>query len=444
LKAKKHDIRVRELFRRKLGKAEILPSSSVQTKLMRELAFREFMRFIPSRFNIYYLIGLLAAIVTTGLLVFSGYGNHKSEEPVSTLINSDSVSVTRYLDIPAGSPIVSKPDSGKEVTPKASVSKDQAKIITGSNKEVNQEKTRVVAANIVHAGVIDSFAARALASTMATGEKKLRGFSGEQVSLFIASANSGCVPLKLHFTITARSYDSCHWTFGDGGYSNQKDPEWIYDVDGEYKVVLHLFGHDGSEAVSTEMITVYPKPKARFEISPEKAVLPDDRIHFFNYSSNAVKFKWNFGDGTSSTLFEPDHRYSKYSSYDVSLVVYSESGCFDSLVVRNAFSDSEYLIEFPNAFIPNPGGSTGGIYSSKSDEEAQVFHPVFAGVADYQLKIFSKLGVLIFESNDVNIGWDGYFKGQLCNPGVYIWKIRGTFLNGEPFVNMGDVTLLKN
>ena len=51
---------------------------------------------------------------------------------------------------------------------------------------------------------------------------------------------------------------------------------------------------------------------------------------------------------------------------------------------------------------------------------------------------------MIFESNDINIGWDGYNKGELCEPGVYIWKVRGKFRNGEPFIKMGDVTLLKN
>jgi hypothetical protein len=110
----------------------------------------------------------------------------------------------------------------------------------------------------------------------------------------------------------------------------------------------------------------------------------------------------------------------------------------------NAFTGSEYFIEFPNAFIPNMQGPSGGYYSSKSDEDAQVFHPVSSGVADYQFKVFSKLGILIFESSDINIGWDGYFKGQLCEPGVYIWKVRGNFRNGEPFTRMGDITLLKN
>ena len=132
------------------------------------------------------------------------------------------------------------------------------------------------------------------------------------------------------------------------------------------------------------------------------------------------------------------------ASTTLNLLVSSEYGCSDSLTVINAFSGSEYFIDFPNAFIPNTQGPSGGYYSSKSDEASQVFHPVSSGVSDYQLKIFSKLGMMIFESNDINIGWDGYFKGQLCDPGVYIWKVRGNFRNGEPFTKMGDVTLLKN
>jgi hypothetical protein len=114
------------------------------------------------------------------------------------------------------------------------------------------------------------------------------------------------------------------------------------------------------------------------------------------------------------------------------------------MLVKNAFSGSGCFIDFPNAFIPGSGGPAGGYYSIKSDEAARIFHPSTSGVTDYHLKIFSKLGIPIFESNDINIGWDGYIKGQLCEPGVYIWKVRGTFKNGEPFVKMGDVTLLKD
>jgi PKD repeat protein len=255
---------------------------------------------------------------------------------------------------------------------------------------------------------------------------------------------SGCAPFKVKFSNKLTSFDSCRWSFGDGGSSTQKDPEWIFDVEGEYKVGLEVFSYDGKILSSTATITVHPLPRVHFEISPGNAVIPEDEIRFRNYSTNASRFRWDFGDGHSSDFFEPEHTYSKYSNYNVKLIVWSDWGCSDSLTVVNAFSGSQFFLDFPNAFIPNPQGPTGGYYSSKSDEAAQVFHPSFSGVAEYQLKIFSKLGIPIFESYDVNLGWDGYNKGQLCDPGVYIWKVRGKFRNGEPFIKMGDVTLLQN
>ncbi len=264
---------------------------------MRELALREFVRFIPTRFNIYYLIGLIAAAFTAGLLIFTGNERPNSNGSDSAAIKPDTTIVTMYINIPAGSPIISVPEHAQTGTTKVlskAADKRKNSIIKQPVIKANNRETTT---DIVPAGIKDTFAERAISSMVVASEKKLQGFSGEQQQLFVVSDYSGCVPLKLHFTNEARSYDSCHWTFGDGGYSDQKDPDWIYDVDGEYKVVLQVFGHDGSQSVSTKIITVFPKPKARFEISPEKAILPDDRIHFFNYSSNAVKFRWNFGDG---------------------------------------------------------------------------------------------------------------------------------------------------
>ena len=58
--------------------------------------------------------------------------------------------------------------------------------------------------------------------------------------------------------------------------------------------------------------------------------------------------------GVLLNMFEPLHRYAKSGNYNVRLNVYSEYGCTDSLIVFNAFSGSEFFIDFPNAFIPNP------------------------------------------------------------------------------------------
>ena len=443
MKTKKQDISIRELFRQKLENAEIIPDASVSSKLMRKVARREFLRFNPVRFNIYYLGGILVAGITASLILFSGSDKSGESYPLPVSGEIRKTDSKEYINVPAEQTVMLKSD---ELNSNASESIKNNGIIRPKVKSGNKPAQNIEAwqnNSLTHTGVNSSFADKGLFTQVSPEMNKLKGMLRADEMLFEISATKGCTPLKLQFYNKSNSYDSCIWTFGDGGYSNEKNPEWIFDVEGEYNVVLNVFGTDGLRKTSSAIITVYPKPLARFQITPEKAVLPDDEIRFLNFSADAVKYTWDFGDGNASELFEPLHRYAKFGNYNVGLVVSSEYGCSDSLVVLNAFAGSEYFIDFPNAFIPNPEGPTGGFYSSKSDEAAQVFHPVFSGVSDFQLKIFSKLGILIFESSDINIGWDGYFKGQLCNPGVYVWKVRGNFRNGETFIKMGDLTLLR-
>jgi PKD repeat protein len=440
LKEKKQNMSMRELFSQKLENAEIIPDASVRIKLMRKIGRQEFLRFNPARFNIYYLTGILATVITAIIILSPGSENsgmlippniYEDGRTDSTIIQVDQTVIHKSEKT---EPIVSRPLTGIPVAKP----KDIPVADSVQNLKVRENT------GVTQTGVIISYSKRGLFTETSPEKNLLRGGLKTGTILFETSASEGCTPLKIRFNSKSDSFDSCRWSFGDGGYSNEKNPEWIFDVEGEYKVVLNVFVTDGLKSTSASVVTVYPKPLARFEVASEKAVLREDEISFYNYSTNAIQFKWDFGDGSTSELFEPRHIYSKYGNYNVQLVVTSENGCSDSLTLQNALSGSEYYIDFPNAFIPDIQGPTGGYYSSKSDEVAKVFHPVFSGVSDYQLKIFSKSGILIFESSDINIGWDGYIKDQLSSPGVYIWKVRGNYLNGEPFIKMGDVILLRN
>jgi len=444
VKTKKNNTNLRKLFRQKLENAEVIPGDAVKAELMRKVARQEFSRFNPARLNIYYIAGLLIAGIGIAVLLLSGPINSVNINPTIKSVSSNVTDTDNYIELPVNQPVRREAEKSIRVTDKSkmgnSVSRlKEIKVTEASKVSLDRQNNSFLPVNINK-----SLSKNGLYPEGTSEKQKLR--SGTKPDLFMIEPNTseGCAPFKLRFHNNTAFYDSCRWTFGDGGYSNEKDPEWIFDVEGEYKVVLQIFNHNGQNLSSFATVTIHPKPRAHFEITRVKAVLPDDEIHFLNYSVNAVRFSWNFGDGSTSELFEPAHTYAKFNNYDISLVVYSDWGCSDSLIVSNAFSGSEYFIDFPNAFIPNEQGPTGGYFSTKSDESAQIFHPSYSGVAEYQLKIFSKLGIPIFESVDVNLGWDGYNKGQLCEPGVYIWKVRGKYRNGEPFIKMGDVTLLKN
>ena len=59
------------------------------------------------------------------------------------------------------------------------------------------------------------------------------------------------------------------------------------------------------------------------------------------------------------------------------------------------------------------------------------------------MEIFNRWGVLLFQSNDVEIGWDGYFKGQAASEDVYIFRVTGVLNNGEKFIETGDFLLMR-
>lgn len=113
----------------------------------------------------------------------------------------------------------------------------------------------------------------------------------------------------------------------------------------------------------------------------------------------------------------------------------------DSLFPNNTPTPPQHTIQFPNAFTPNSNGPTNGYYTPGLPNN-DVFHPVYKGVVEYHLSIFNRRGELIFECNDINIGWDGYINNRLAAQGVYVWKARGKYSNGQNFIKAGNVMLI--
>ncbi len=423
-----------ELFRSKLENADAIPSMAVRQRVMKKLAVKEFLHFNPVKFNIYYLGGLIVAGIVAALLLFSDVGSEDVIKPES---------------IPGKPKIISDTiinnEAGREVQNLKGLKfeKRQEPVSRQGARESQEVIKDADKGNILIEPAGDSIDKKDI--TVSITDKNISvDLMKTPLASFKISASDGCTPLKVKFFNKSSLFDSCHWSFGDGGSSSQVNPEWIYDNPGTYLVTLNVYRSSGIFASASDVITVYPRPEARFEVQEPDPSSDNDLLQMINYSTGAVKYRWEFGDGTSSMAFEPTHKYEKLGTYNIKLTVWSEHGCVDTSTFFNITGHTSYYIRFPNAFMPNKYGPTGGLYNATSDAFAHIFHPVAHGVAEYNLKIFTRNGILVFESNDINIGWDGYNKGNLCEPGVYIWKASGTFKNGEAFVKIGDVTLLRS
>ncbi|MBT7826882.1 MAG: T9SS type B sorting domain-containing protein [Bacteroidetes bacterium] len=72
-----------------------------------------------------------------------------------------------------------------------------------------------------------------------------------------------------------------------------------------------------------------------------------------------------------------------------------------------------------------------------------IFTVFTINITDFNLQIFNSWGEKLFESQDINQGWDGSFKGKNCMLGTYYYHITAKGANEETEVKTGNVHLLK-
>ncbi len=256
----------------------------------------------------------------------------------------------------------------------------------------------------------------------------------------------GCRPLTVQFRNLSRFAEAgtYRWSFGQGeGVSTEENPTYTYYEPGQYTVSLEASNSNGiaGRSVKEFSVEVYETPRAAFNLRPQESFL-GEAIYFVNLSIGGENYFWDFGDGNTSTEFEPAHTYEETGVYDVTLIVNSEKGCTDTLRLESAaIVKNGGKVNMPNAFTPStygPGGSDAfGV--GKND----VFLPVFEGVTRFHLMIYNRWGELLFESFDKSFGWDGYYKGKLCAMDVYVYKLEMEFSNGKSNTIVGDVSLIR-
>jgi gliding motility-associated-like protein len=262
----------------------------------------------------------------------------------------------------------------------------------------------------------------------------------------VATPDSGCAPLSVKFPLIS-GVASYQWNFGDNNISSSGDVTNIYyNYSQTTKIfTVQLIGIDayGCRDTSTKVIRVFAKPIAVFQVNPNTVFVPIDPVVCINLSSGATNYSWNFGDNSSSTEINPSHLYMNAGEYQIDLIAINAKGCRDTFRLPSKITAVlESDVDVPNAFSPNPTGGNGGTFGV-NDVNNDVFHPVLRGIDKYELNIFSRWGELLFVSKDVNIGWDGYYKGKLCTQDVYVWKIIATTIDGKKINKTGDLLLLR-
>ena len=258
------------------------------------------------------------------------------------------------------------------------------------------------------------------------------------VVAFSSNFAAGCGPVPVSFndlsSVPGGVIMGWYWDFGDGGSSLEQNPTHIYTQSGTFNVSLTVTSDKGCITTLTQqnLITIYPSPTAAFDPVPAEASILNPVINFDNYSTGGVTYFWSFGDGTTSTLYEPVHEYSDTGTYVVMLVVENVHGCLDT-VYKTVRIIPIFSMWVPNAFTPNDDGVNDHFYVAGE------------GIVEAKISIFNRWGENIYQTTNNVEGWNGSVNrgSKPAQQDVYVYDILVTDVFGEKHQQYGRITLIR-
>jgi gliding motility-associated-like protein len=257
-----------------------------------------------------------------------------------------------------------------------------------------------------------------------------------------ASPSDGCEDLHVQFSANVNpAAASYNWSFSDGTSSTNPMPSKTFVNPGKYDASLEVVSLDGCVNSRSEIgiVEVFELPVSNFIADTMWVTMDNPVVTFTDMSTLATTYYWDFSDFSSANNYSseanPVHSFSGPGDYIVWQTVYSENGCSDKsyTVIHVELNIAFYI---PNAFSPY-----------NNDGINDVFKPSGIGIGldegTFSMHIYDRWGKQVFESSDINDGWDGKVDGNLTAPGLYSYRIEVRYGDGLWHVFNGKVFVLE-
>lgn len=148
-------------------------------------------------------------------------------------------------------------------------------------------------------------------------------------------------------------------------------------------------------------------------------------------AGQAVAWAWSYGDGKTADTHTGAAMYAQAGQYDVKFTVTDSYGCTKDTVKTVTVTECRTSVFVPNTFTPNGDGNN------------DVLKVYGFSLKALRMVIFNQWGQQIFETTDVQQGWDGTFKGARQPTGVYMYVCTVTVADGTQVVKKGAVNLIR-
>ncbi len=257
------------------------------------------------------------------------------------------------------------------------------------------------------------------------------------VADFFASDTTICIGDSVLFTNTSITSGAVtySWAFENGNpavFDGETPPYIIFSTPGAHEVILIIEDDCG---IDTAQMEIFVNDVPQFNIIGDTIVCPvndftlelgDDPVFGFEYIWTP---SLDLDDSTSSNPIATIEEGVTYTVRVVDLF----TGCEDERMLTISV-DPECTCEYvvPNAFSPNGDG--------RNDD----FEIKSQNISELYIKIFSRWGELVFESNAIDFKWDGRFRDKELSTdvfGYYLEIVCGD--TEERIIKKGNITLLR-
>jgi len=275
----------------------------------------------------------------------------------------------------------------------------------------------------------------ALVSSNGTGQDSLfmpNFITVNALPTVVANATTTSVCAGNPVTLTGSGATSYTWDNGvTDGIAFNPTTQQTYSVTGT----------DGNGCINTDQITIIidpcTTPIANFTNTGTACI--NDCIDFTDNSiNNPTSWTWYFfgGNPATSTAQHPTNIcYDTTGVWAVALVTTNAFGQ-DSVYVGNALTVDSCTVTNNSIIIPN-------ILTPNGDGRNDVFVAELNGVTALHTQIYNRWGMLLFESNLLQEGWDGRTRaGTEVPEGTYFYIITADF-SGKQETHKGSITLIR-
>lgn len=145
---------------------------------------------------------------------------------------------------------------------------------------------------------------------------------------------------------------------------------------------------------------------------------------------NTKNWKWEFGDGQTSTHRDTSHTYTQAGTYLISLQFNNSEKVYKTITLLPVDSCGKRIF-VPNVFTPNGDGTNEKVY----------LRGINIKKADF--RIYNRWGEEMFQTNDISIGWDGTYKGQKLTPQVVVYTANVTYWDETTEKKEGNISLVE-